>query len=197
RLSQIYVMTERSKEAAALSVRFAILRPTGAAAQIAAARNLLSQNQLSDARHYIDRARSLRPSPSSLNPSVAAWLSLYDAQEAWLRNDPVQALARADRVADETRSMSGVRRQQSAFHLTWLYLTLGRLKQAEQAASLMPEIAWPEMRLQDWALAMILDEREDMGALRRLLDAQFQNPQSDANLRSFLLATAHLDRPHR
>ena len=46
-------------------------------------------------------------------------------------------------------------------------------------------------------MAMILDQREDMAALRRLLDARFQNPQSDMSVGSFLIDAGQLDRARR
>jgi tetratricopeptide (TPR) repeat protein len=196
-LAEAYVRTGRSKEATALRVRVADLRPTGAMPQINAARNLLSQNQLSDARHYIDRARLLHPPRSSLGPWLAAWFSLYDAWEAWLRDDPRRALALADRVAEDTLALSGVMRQQSAHQLACMYMALGRMKQAKQVVSLMPEIPWPNMRLQDWTMALILDNAEDVTALRRLLDTRFTKQETDGNVGSFLIDVGQLDRARR
>jgi tetratricopeptide (TPR) repeat protein len=46
-------------------------------------------------------------------------------------------------------------------------------------------------------MALILDNVEDVKALRRLLDTRFENPDSDLNLGSFLIDAGRLDRARR
>lgn len=153
-----------------LAVRFAELRPTSSRAQIDAAAAALDDGDIGAARRHADRALALGVPLTHLQYTRGVWLALFDAHEAWMAGRPARALEVADRLAREMVRLPEDHRQSAALQLFFIYLTLGRLTQAEAvvaAADLAPQV-------RDQQLGRALALRGDRQALAAFLAARFR-----------------------
>jgi serine/threonine protein kinase/tetratricopeptide (TPR) repeat protein len=164
-LANIYRRQGRAPESTALLDQIAELRPGNPGAQLMAAHARIERGDVDGARLLVDRVQLMNAPAAALRPFQAAWLALFPAHQAWLRNDPAEALRLADAVAARADL-----HEQSLFHVFSLYLTLGRLDQAEQLLD-----AHPDMPDRDVRRSMVLAERGDPAALGRFLRARFSD----------------------
>ena len=162
-LANTYRRLGRVAEANRLVLRLAELRPNSASAHVTAASSMYYAGERERARHHVRHVRALGTPLEHLSPSAAAWLITLDAQEAWLGGDLTQALSVADIVAAGIDDVPADRRGQLELFVASLYLTLGRLDQAEQLLS--P----PGREDRVVRLGMVLSAREDRSALATFL----------------------------
>jgi tetratricopeptide (TPR) repeat protein len=184
-LSMLYRRTGRIEAATTLALRLANLRATSAFAQLGAARELLDLGRLDEALHYISRARTLDPAGETLPSWHAAWFTLFDAQELWLRNDAAAALDATDRAAAAAVHLQGRRLEQSMLHIATMYLTLGRFGQADDAISRMS--ADEHSPVPDTWRALVLLAREDIPGLQVFLETNFGTVQKAQQVGSLLV----------
>lgn len=163
---------------ARISTRLADLRPNSAVWQVAAARALLADNpgRLERARPYISRARRLPPTNTATANAVAV-ARLVDAQQAWMRNDPREALRIADAMAAELESLPARPRAGVAEALWRVYVQLGQMNRAAEIAALTGQS-------QKNALVIVAFYREDREALQTLLKRSFPNVADGAGVGS-------------
>jgi tetratricopeptide (TPR) repeat protein len=166
-LVRLYRRTDRAAEAIALQRRLADAQPTTLEKQVAAAQGLLEVGDVAGAQQYIRRARASKADSAA----VPVWLPFYDAHEAWLRGDVREALRLADAAAADTAALSGVQRHEATVHAFSLYVTLGRLRQAERIVT-----RFPDLQEQPFFVANVLSQRDDREALRAFLLQHFNGP---------------------
>jgi tetratricopeptide (TPR) repeat protein len=115
--------------------------------------------------------------PAGGNGGSYSWLHLFDAWEAWLRNDVRAAAAVADRLAGEFDALPAHLRQEFALGLSRLNLLLGRLDRAETFAAHLPDRLDGSVgvgrRTRQYLQTHIVRRREDWAGLRALLAVGF------------------------
>jgi tetratricopeptide (TPR) repeat protein len=168
-----------------LAVRLAEMRPTSARAQVYAARLSMENGDLTGARRYVERARELRVPPTHYAPDLAIWLALFEANEAWLTNDAPRALAVADRFAGEAPRLSDELRELTAVHLFFIYLSLGRLQQANAVVDDLPAYMGQEGR--DQQRGRVLALRGNRQALAAFLSQRFPTAERAQGVGSNLI----------
>ncbi len=169
-LALLYQRSGRRAGGASLRARVAELVPFSVVPQLAVARDHVERGDYEGAGRYIARVRELSPRAGDLPPSQRAWLSMLDAQFAWIANDLHSAAAAADRVRGTLADVEGEARQQLVFHLLSFYLTLGRLRDAGAIVQSAP-------RDQEWLRALVLAVSDDRARLRGWLQSRFQAPE--------------------
>jgi Protein kinase domain len=102
-----------------------------------------------------------------------SWLHLFDAWEAWLRNDVRAAATVADRVAGEFDALPAHLREEFALGLSRVNLLLGRLDRAEAFAAHLPDRPGGSRRTRPYLQTHIVRRREDRAQLRTLLTVEF------------------------
>ena len=172
RLTLTYSNLFRAADSARLAQRLAAVRPNSGAWLAWAAVEHVRAGAYEDALRLGSEA-SERMNPGE-NPNIGATV-LLPAQIAWLKNDVWGALRATDAVfaahretpadpAARARVRGPQERQELGMQLTYMYLTLGRLDQAQEAATWMP--AGP---LQIQGLASVVSQRGDRARLREFL----------------------------
>ncbi len=135
KLANVYWRLGRWRDAARNAVRYAQLRPNDFGAQLYAAEALATwEKDLAGAHTYLERARALAPADPTGLETELAWLDLFPAYEAWLRDDFVEAKRIVDQVAHRTdsRKSGSMHEKMYGYHLANFYLTLGEFNQAER-----------------------------------------------------------------
>ncbi|MGQ0735844.1 MAG: tetratricopeptide repeat protein [Acidobacteriota bacterium] len=189
------VMEPGATRRLAMSLRLADLRPTSAGAQVNAARVAMQQGDLDIARRYVDRARELRVPLTHYGPSAAVWLSLYDANEAWLSDDLRKALDIADAFEPEARKLSPDLTDHATAQLFLVYLSLGRLQQAERLIHTWP--SWVEPIVRDQQQGRVLALRGDQRKLAHFLSQRFRSAESARFVGSNLIDAGLLEAARR
>jgi tetratricopeptide (TPR) repeat protein len=170
-LQMVYDFLGRSSEADQLILRLADNQPRNFYHNARAARVLLRQGRVTEAQAYNARAVAVRP--PEIVPRylvVAAETRLREADAAWLQNDPRKTLQVVDDAAAQMAQMQPDELLPFTLHRVRLYLTLGRLAQAEAVARTLPD----ENRYRE--LALVLSERADGSELRDYLTQEYREP---------------------
>ncbi len=103
-------------------------RNSGAALRLAQVEPDLTRTKL-----YVRRGRELASAEAVRDfPEFAAWLELFPANERWLQGDAAGALAIATGFAEEPSSAPFWKHDAAVVQLGNLFLTLGRLRTAEE-----------------------------------------------------------------
>lgn len=124
----------RYEEGVRYRVRMAEIRPNAFVANALAAEALatFADNPV-QARPYIRRGLALASREWKKTRSYEVWwLRFYSAHEHWLRGDLAEAQREVARWAQLLRAQSGRERDGLAHHVGQFYLTLGKLKAAEE-----------------------------------------------------------------
>lgn len=164
----------------------ASLRPNSARWRMAAVKAALADGRLDLAREMVER-----PLPTPHDSETAHWvaaLRIFRVHDAWLRNQPHEALALADTVAAELDGMPRTIASRHARMLVDVYLTLGALARAE---SLLARIDGFPRRFDGLRIAV---ERRDPSALRRLLARDYASLEDVAAVSSTLIDSGQLSR---
>jgi hypothetical protein len=187
-----------------LARREAELRPTSARAHVIAARLAMADLDVPGARRSVERARALRVPLTHLAPSPAVWLALFDAEEAWQMGDPARALAVADQFAARRRDLPQAFQGQATAQLFFLYLSLGRLQQADGMLESMA--ASVDTVFRDQQRGRLIAMRADRRALATFLGARFRSTEQaqfvgsnliDAGLLQMARAVISYHKQHR
>ena len=171
-LQMVYDFLGRSSEGDQLMLRLADNQPRNFYHNARAARVLLRQGRVTDAQAYNGRAIAVRP--PEIVPrfrQVAAEARLLEADAAWLQNDPRKALQVVDDAAAQMAQMPPDELLPFTRHRVRLYLTLGRLTQADTVARTLTDVA-----TRSHELALVLSERADVSDLRDYLAQQYREP---------------------
>lgn len=159
----VYSRLGRTAEEVFYSVRRAEVRPNNFPSNARAVLALVKGGDPAKARLYFQRARALAsPEMARLYPEVAALLELFPPSDYWVRGDVKETFAEVSRVAQTLNSRSGKMRDALAEGLGFSYLSLGRLKAAEDLFHSLPDAAEQRFHL---ALAAL--NRDDRQALRK------------------------------
>lgn len=168
-LIDLYLNSGRNKDAAQCAVRRADLRPKDFEAKFWAAWYLAQfEPDLARASFYVRRTREL-DSPDVMRefPSEVSWLELFPAYERWLEGDSAGALALATRFAEKLESTPSLRRDGAVQQLGNLFLTLGRLRTAEE---LFRRLSDPTLELT--GLSLLRGNHRELKRLSSALVAQ-------------------------
>jgi tetratricopeptide (TPR) repeat protein len=165
-LQGLYEQLELDEEAAQLQVRIADLRPTDFEANLWAAYRLaLIGGELGTSKKYVEKARALVSEEIlQVSPGGVAWLELFPAFEYWLRGEIEESSKAADRVASRIETLRENSRTLFVTYVGSLYLTLGRLRAAEEVFRKDPNRINQVANLSRLALT-----RRDTDAMRRHL----------------------------
>jgi serine/threonine-protein kinase len=176
------------QQAVELVTRLADSRPHALEWQVAAARTALRAGMADEARGHARRAQRLMPEAlDSDNAFWPAWIELFGAHDAWLRNDAAGALSAADQLAARLGGIPEDARWQYVGQLAHFYIGVGRLQQAEQVARWFQDPRMADRLARSLACA----ERGDRAKLRRFLVDRFPTVD-DARWVSLLLVDAGL-----
>jgi tetratricopeptide (TPR) repeat protein len=173
-LAGSYYSKGRFRDAVALEVRRADLRPWDFRANYTAASDLAPLDRVRS-RLYVERARAL-VSPAAMQDSNVAWLELFPAAEAWVDGNLAGALRVADGVAAKIDTLNSFARTQFALDTALFYLTLGRLEAAEKCYQKIPD---PFLRQEQ--LARVAFFRNDRRAMKQHLEASEGTTYLSAN----------------
>lgn len=158
-----YVALGRGRDADDMTVRIATVRPNSFQRNFDAAQILLRRGEVPAAlRHNARAATALATGeirPDALN---AAAVRVFEATAAWLWRDARETLRIVDGLAAAFNQVPSEEQVAYADYLTNLYLSLGRLDQAEDAAALIP----PSTNSRNHKRATVLVERGDLDGLR-------------------------------
>jgi tetratricopeptide (TPR) repeat protein/tRNA A-37 threonylcarbamoyl transferase component Bud32 len=159
------------KPNAAIARQLADLRPTSVVLQQRAALDTLTADPHNTdlANRYLQRARRIPP-VNRVMAFAAAWVRLYEAGEAWRRNNPSEALRVVDRMANEATTLAPEAAYAFNGELVGAYLGLGQIERAAQVA----EAGAPAERKR--LISRTVAAREDAGALRAFLQRELPNP---------------------
>jgi len=154
-------------------IRLADLRPRAPHWQIAAASAILATDAraVNRAKPFLQRAALLEPTGRATAQAVAE-ARLFPAHEAWLENRAEDALRLADALAADMVSKPADVQAGFARLLWEMYLDLGRLRQAEEMSTRLPE-----SRERRYALTVISTCREDKEHLRQVLTRLWSKPE--------------------
>jgi tetratricopeptide (TPR) repeat protein len=144
RLEPLYGPLNRFEDRMPYLLRLAELRPNSFAANVAAAQVLVRwRDDLAQAEPYLQRARAL------LSPEVekrigwgqhlAAWVRLFPAHTHWLQGDVERTLSEVTRVDETAKARRGPEREVLARWVAATYLTLGKLRAAEEIYLSFPD----------------------------------------------------------
>ena len=122
------------KQAVVYAARVAQMRPNDFRENYEAARAyLVDSDNPGGARPYLQRAQALlTPETAQLYPQEALGLVLCPADQRWSENQVREAADELDRVASEANSLAGEVRGIHLVDVGNRYMTLGKLKTAEQ-----------------------------------------------------------------
>ena len=146
----VYWRLGRWRDAIPYVVRLAQLRPNDFGANLYATEALATwEKDLAGAHTYLERARALVPADRTGQERQLAWLDLFPAYEAWLKDDVGEAQRIVDRVAHriESQKSGSMEEKMYGYHIAFCYLTLGELDQAERWAERLRVPDEPELRL--------------------------------------------------
>jgi serine/threonine-protein kinase len=174
-LTNLYAQVRRPS--VPLATRLSDLRPHSYEWAGRAVTAALWAGDIETARRYAARgAAQLVPVPPLGNGALApAWMRLFGALEAWLRNDVAAAMAVTDDVAGEFDALPDTTRPVFAEQLAHLYQLLGRFDAAERFAGLIE--AAPVRKL---ALLRIAMTRRDPQRLSDVLAREYPRPEDAA-----------------
>jgi len=168
-LSRLYQDTNRPADQIRTLIRLGEVRPHGVAWRAEAARVAFRSGDLEAARTLASGVpESVPQAEMEARPIDVAWVELLPAHLAWLEDDMPRALAAADAFAARMPNVPVLVRWQFAGQLVNLYMTLGRLHQAEAAVDWLPEFP-DDLRFQ--YRAMLAAERGADETLRTMLAA--------------------------
>ncbi len=155
----VYAQLGRTAEEVFYSVRRAEMRPNAFPSNARAVLALVKGGDPARARLYFQRAQALAsPEMVRLYPEVAASLELFPPSEYWVRGDVEKAFAELTRVGQTLNSRSGKMRDALAESLGFSYLSLGRLKAADELFHSLPNATEQHFHLA--LLALSRDDRE-------------------------------------
>ena len=176
----------------AYAARLSDLRPRAWEWATRASFAALWHGDVEAARRYAYRGGAAQIPVAPVGEAVGApsWLRLFDAWEAWLRNDVHAAAAVADRVGATFGALRGYEQSEFALGLTRINLALGRLTLASTFAA---RIADPGHRRN--LQVLVARQREDPRRLRELLLREF--PDLEQAPSSWLVDAGELDAAKR
>lgn len=163
-LLRTYRELYRHAEADALQLRLSDLRPNLPGAQARGAAAAIALGDIPKARQFMARLKNTELTFGQFGGQVP-WLRLFDGHVAWLEFDPAGVHRVADSIQRELPAipLDGMLRHNHATQLHWLYLSIGRTRDAERAAAYIQPSARPGM------LGRILSQRGDLKGIKRLL----------------------------
>ncbi len=146
------------------AVRHALMRPNDPMANYSAATALLNESdQPAEARAYALRARTLLTLElSERNPHITSWILLFPATDYWQQGQPEEANKDLGQVVQFASSLSAKTRDACLEEVGFSYITLGRLRKAED---LLKSLQDPDE--QNFGLALLALARDDQASLRK------------------------------
>jgi tetratricopeptide (TPR) repeat protein len=120
-----------------------------------------------------------------LAANTAAFLALFDASEAWQAGDSQHALAITDRFAAHIERWPNAPRNDATLSLFFIYLSLGRLRQAEALTE--DARGWASEEVRHQQQGRVLAMRGDRQALVAYLERHFTTPEKANFVASNLL----------
>ena len=190
-----YEALGRERDADDIAVRIATVRPTSFQTNFEAALILLRRGEVPAAlRHNARTAAALATGEIRPDPFNAAAVRLFEATAAWLWHDARETLRIVDARAAAFSQVPPEEQTTYADFLTRLYLSLGRLDQAEAAAALIPSANSRNLHR-----AMVFVERGDLDGLRRHLLGDYRDltGRIDPQRVKFLIRAGLLDEAER
>lgn len=193
-LTNVYPQVGRGADAVRTAERLVSIRPNSLTALWRASQAAWGAKQVDTARRYAERASALDVTIDERNAFQAGWVRRFAAHDAWLRGDPSGALA----VVDSTSSMLGdlPESARSAFvqPLVWMYLTLGRLREAERLARIVagPVRGFVATRVATATLGHEMSEQE-RAALRAALARHYPDMRSATDIISTFIDARLID----
>ena len=167
-LAALYAGLNRFEESVPYVLQRAEMRPNSFVANVAAAQVLVQWvGSSAQAQPYLQRARALSPKAEKRNPRsrrLAAWLQLFPAHTHWLHGEVEKAFSEVTRVGETAKARSGREGQVLAGWVAGTYLTLGKLRAAEEIFRSLPDT--PRRHLQ---LSLVALARDDEPAVREHL----------------------------
>jgi tetratricopeptide (TPR) repeat protein len=140
-LAQTYRRLNRFEESVPYVLRRAELRPNSFGANVLAAQYIVQWGDgPAQAEPYLRRARALlSPEAEKSYPYLAAWVRLLPAHTHWLKSEVEEALSEVTRVGEIAKARTGPERQLLARWVANTYLTLGKLRAAEEIYRSFPD----------------------------------------------------------
>ena len=176
---------------ARVAMQLAELRPHSSRWAAQAASAALLAGNFDAARTYAHRELAFAVTPAGVISE--AWIRLFDAYDAWLRNDVRAALAVADRVAEEFDRSRGTRASTPpnpdtgfARQLSSLYLILGRFERARAYAARM-EPAARKLRSLD-----IAQHSENVELQKAVLALEYPRLEDSTNVINALIESGEI-----
>ncbi len=143
-LDRVYLATNRPADRIRTFLRLGEVRPNAVVWRAEAAHVAFTTGDLGAAKTLANGAPALLPeSELERNPLRVSWMKLLPAHLAWLDDDPAGALRATDEVAADLPSAPAGARYQFGSQVLHMYLTLGRLRQAEDVLQWLPETPHP------------------------------------------------------
>ncbi|MGI8783536.1 MAG: hypothetical protein ACR2L2_07805 [Acidobacteriota bacterium] len=192
-LVQVYRRLGRLPDSVPYIVRRAQLRPNDFSSnQAAAAALVLRRDGIAQARPYLQRARDLAVTDSAKgNPWGLAWTQLFSFHERWLQGEMAGAVAEVDAAVQRIDLQGGIQGDHLALFAAWAYLTLGRLKTAEELFQKIPDQGALGFR-HAYRIAIAFVKKDD-AALKNHAAVYFERPLPGLEaLTAMLLARAGL-----
>jgi hypothetical protein len=140
----------------------------------------------------VERARALDVPVTHYPARPAVWLSLFDAEEAWIAGEVRRAAMIADAFEAETRTLPAAIQQEAATQLFFTNLSLGRLAKADALVTNMP--SWLDEEVRDQQRGRVIALRGDQRALATFLDQRFRTPEQANFVASNLIDAGLLDK---
>ena len=191
-LTRHYGDLGRDTEAVRFAVRTADLRPNYFDSRFRAARFLARLDPDSARASLYARQTLERVSPEVLRefPRAVAWLELFPANERWLEGDAAGALALATRFAKKLDSTPSLKRDLVFSQLGNFFLTLGRLRTAEELFRRRSDPTYALTRL-----SLLRENRQELKRLSSAFVAQTYDVHLGIGV--FLARTGLVDKAER
>ena len=145
-------------------IRRALMRPNDPMANYSAATSLLTESDNpAGARTYALRARMLlTPEVLERDPHITSWILLFPASDYWQQGQPQEAGKDLGQMVQFASSLNVKTRDTCLEEVSLSYITLGRLRTAED---LLKSLRDPDER--NFSLALLALAREDPASLRK------------------------------
>jgi tetratricopeptide (TPR) repeat protein len=188
-LGGVYESLGLYDELTRMLVRIADLRPSDFSANVWAAYEIaLSEGDLDVAKKYVERARALSSEETPQQWAGAAVLmELFPAFEYWSRGQIEESSKATDRVASRIQSLRAWPRTLFVNYVGTFYLTLGRLRAAEELFR-----KDPDRKVGLWNLSRLALARRDRDAMRSHLRDIREVTRGRAEWAALLFARAAL-----
>jgi len=175
-LQRAYAVLGRDHDLALMRVRLADARPANVRLNIDAAATLVDAGNLAAARRYAARAETaISHDPAGEDLGDRSYAELFQASLDWYEERPRESLARVSRLAAVIDQIPDDPRVGTfRARLLFLYLALGRLREAQELAE--RGRVWEGST--PYLLAYALRARGDLDGLRDYLTTRWTSQQS-------------------